>query len=132
MVSHDDDRVATMNENMLRQDPADALEWRDIDTTKNDTEKEATASLRDIAAVVTQLPGDNLAVTVAGILARRAGARLTVLQMLAMPTEVTDAWALIPDPSLAERYAEIRAEAAHQTHDLQHRLSAMCVDGEVR
>jgi nucleotide-binding universal stress UspA family protein len=132
VISHGNERVAIMNENMLRQDPADALNWRDIDAKKDDAENEPMASLRDIAAVVTQLPGDNLAVTAAGILARRAGARLTVLQMLAMPTEVTDAWALIPDPSLMERYAEIRAEAAHQTHDLQHRLSAMRIDGEVR
>jgi len=132
VISDNDKRVAIMNENMLRQDPADALSWHEIDKEKSDAEHTSMASLCDIAAVVTQLSGDNLAVTVAGLLARRAGARLTVLQMLAMPAEVADTWALIPDPALIERYAEIRAEAAHQARDLQHRLAAMRVEGEVR
>jgi len=123
-----------MNDNMLRQDPADALDWHTLAEQKHDYdgERAPVPSLRDIAAVITQLPGDTLAMTVAGLLARQAGARLHLLQMLSMPVETTDAWALIPDPSLAERYAELRAQAARQAHDLEHRLAAMRVEGEVR
>lgn len=120
-----------MNENMFRQDPADALDFHHMDPVKDD-KAAALGALRDIAVVVMQLSGDALAVTVAGHLARQSSARLGLLQMLTMPVEATDAWALIPDPSLVERYAEIRAEAAHQAQDLEHRLSAMRVDGDVR
>lgn len=121
-----------MNENMVQQDPADALNWRNLAETTDGAESDPVSAYRDIAVVVMQLPGDTSAVAVAGKLARRAGAQLHVLQMLTMPVEASDAWALIPDPSLIERYAEIRADAARQARDMEHRLTAMRVDGEVR
>lgn len=121
-----------MNESMLEQDPADALNWRNLAQTKNGAEAAAVSAYRDIAAVVMQLPGDTSAVAVAGKLARHVGAQLHVLQMLTMPVEATEAWALIPDPSLIERYADIRADAARQARDMEHRLAAMRVDGGVR
>lgn len=121
-----------MNENMFPQDQADALNWHQLGEPAHKRAADPLAAFRDIAVVVAQLPGDTQAVTCAGGLARQAGANLHVLQMLAMPVEATDSWALIPDPSLVERYAEIRANAARQARDMQHRLSAMCVEGEVR
>lgn len=121
-----------MNENRLRQDPDDALAWTALDDDTGSRDSDPLRLFRDIAAVVMQLPGDQVAVTVAGLLARRCHARLTILQMLAMPVAETDPWALVPDPTLVERYAQIRASGEQQTRDMRHRLSAMRVEGDVR
>ncbi len=120
-----------MNENMFPQDPADALDWRALGEPARKHEADPLTQFRDIAVVVAHLPGDTLAITCAGGLARRAGGHLHILQMVAMPVEAPDAWALVPDPALIERYAEIRADAARQARDMQHRMSAMCVQGDV-
>ncbi|NID14602.1 universal stress protein [Luteibacter yeojuensis] len=121
-----------MGESMYPQDPADALNWRQPDESEKKSDVDPMASLRDIAVVLAQLTGDMSAITLAGSLARRAGANLHLLQMLAMPVEATDAWALIPDPSLVQRYADIRTQATRQAREMEHRLSAMRVRGEVR
>ncbi|NII54992.1 universal stress protein [Luteibacter sp. SG786] len=120
-----------MNENMFPQNPDDALDWHTLGEPARKHEADPLTRFRDIAVVVAHLPGDTLAITCAGGLARRAGGHLHVLQMLAMPVEAPDAWALVPDPALVERYAELRAKAARQARDMQHRLSAMCVQGDV-
>lgn len=120
-----------MNENMFPQDPADALDWRALGEPARKHEADPVTMFRDIAVVVAHLPGDTLAITCAGGLARRAGGHLHILQMVAMPVEAPDAWALVPDPALIERYAEIRADAARQAREMQHRMSAMCVQGDV-
>lgn len=124
--------VAYMNESRRLQDPDDAPAGHPPEAEKAPGPKENFHSFRDIAAVLMQLPGDQVAVTAAGVLARRAGARLTVLQMLAMPQDAFDAWALVPDPTLVERYARIRADGERQARDMRHRISAMGLDGEVR
>jgi nucleotide-binding universal stress UspA family protein len=126
------ERLRVMNENMLRQDPGDALAWTALEDDKASRDGDPVRFFRDIAVVVMQLPGDQVAVTVAGLLARRSRARLTILQMLAMPVAETDAWALVPDPTLVARYAQIRADGEQQIRDMRHRLSAMRVEGDVR
>jgi nucleotide-binding universal stress UspA family protein len=120
-----------MNEDRLRQDPDDALAATILEEGPGGDERASVRLFRDIAAVVMQLSGDQVAVTVAGLLARRSRSRLTVLQMLAMPVAETDAWALIPDPTLLQRYAQIRANGEQQAGDMRHRLSAMRVSGDV-
>jgi nucleotide-binding universal stress UspA family protein len=121
-----------MNESRLLQDPNDGLAWHPLEAEKAQVRTEELHSFREIAVVVMQMPGDQVAVTAAGVFARRAGARLNVLQMLAMPQDAFDAWALVPDPTLVERYAKIRADGERQAQDMRHLISAMRLEGEVR
>lgn len=86
---------------------------------------------RDIAVVLTQTPGEETSLNVAASLARRFGGELEVLQVLAMPAPVTDAWALMPDPDLMARYARIREAAAKRTVDLDGRMKSLGVTGRV-
>lgn len=120
-----------MAENMFRQDPADAFEWREPGVKRGGI-REAFRTFRDITAVVTHLPGDELAVQVAGCLALEAGARLDVLQVVSMPVTAAEAWALIPDPALAERHERLRAEAAERAHALTQKIAERKVQGAVR
>lgn len=117
---------------MLRQNSTNALEGRTHVELTKDREGAPMRNLRDIAVLIPRQSGDTLAVSMAGQLARRAGAQLHLLQMLSMPVMAADAWALIPDPSLTERYAELRADAAQRARDWEHRLTGMHVAGEVR
>lgn len=87
---------------------------------------------RDIAVAVMDMPADGAALAAAAALARNHGAELDVLQVLPMPLPAVDAWALIPDPSLTERYAELRAAAAKHTTELERRLPTLGVQGRVQ
>jgi len=86
---------------------------------------------RDIAVVTTDMPGDASALTAAAALARRYGAELEILQVLAMPLPAVDAWALIPDPACTSRYADLRAQAARRSAEFQRRLPSLGVEGRV-
>ncbi|WP_139206749.1 universal stress protein [Luteibacter sp. UNCMF331Sha3.1] len=122
----------TMADNMFRQDPADALEWRSLGSETGEKPPDALRAFRDITAVVSHLSGDTLAVEVAASLARRARGRLDVVQVLAMPVTAADAWALIPDPARVERHARLRREAAERAGEFSRMLAGRDVQGEVR
>lgn len=92
----------------------------------------AYAEYRDIAVAVLDQPGDGLSLSIAAAIARAHGAELDILQVLPLPLPAADAWALIPDAALMERYAELREAATRHTAELQRRLPTLGVEGRVQ
>lgn len=87
---------------------------------------------RTIALALTETRGDAEALEVAAGLARQFDAHLEVLQLLLMPTPFIDAWAIAPDPSLAQVYTDLREAARIRAERLRKQLEELAVSGEVR
>jgi hypothetical protein len=75
---------------------------------------EEESSWSDIAVALTQTSGDDVALELAGGVARQHGARLEVLQLVVMPAPMIDAWAMVPDSGFGLVYADL-CEAADRS-----------------
>ncbi len=89
------------------------------------------ALLQDIALLLADTPSGTVTLDIATDLARRFGARLTVLQILIMPEPMIQALALAPDESFLEIHANIRADARVAAAALGKRLAKAGVPASV-
>ncbi|NID14629.1 universal stress protein [Luteibacter yeojuensis] len=92
---------------------------------------EASIGWRNIGCLAAQLSCDSAALAAAATLAAAAHAKVSITQLLPMPVDAANAWALSMDPIIAERHERIRSEARQQADDLRHRLASYTVPGDI-
>lgn len=86
----------------------------------------------EIAVPIHDLSCDTAALEAAAQLARHHGARLDVIQVVALPVPVGDTWALMPNPAFSQMYTKARASASECSAKMRQKLAALEVPGEVR
>lgn len=89
------------------------------------------AAWREIGCLAAQLPCDGVALAGAAAIASAAHARVAVSQLLPMPVDTANAWALSMDPVIAERHDRIRRDARRQADDIRQRLATRAVPGDI-
>lgn len=87
---------------------------------------------KDLLLPITATAGDNDALDAGIALAGAFGARLTVLEMVSVPTPVGEPWGLIPDVTLANAYDRLRAQGEINIGRLRTRLESTAIANEVR
>lgn len=85
-----------------------------------------------IAVPIHDLPCDTTALDAAACIARQHGARLDVIQIVALPIPMGDTWALMPNPAFTQMYGRIRASAGECGSAIRHKLATLDVPGELR
>jgi nucleotide-binding universal stress UspA family protein len=93
---------------------------------------EEQSSWSDIAVALTQTSGDDVALELAGGVARQHGARLEILQLVVMPAPMIDAWAMVPDSGFGLVYADLCEAAETKAEVLRKKIVTMGVPGDVR
>jgi len=92
---------------------------------------EASIGWHDIGSLAAQVGCDSAALAAAATIAAAAKAKVSVIQLLPMPAEAVNAWALSMDPAISERHERIRDEARRQAQDIRHRLASYGVAGDI-
>ncbi|HEY4529687.1 MAG TPA: universal stress protein [Luteimonas sp.] len=87
---------------------------------------------QDLVVPLTGTPGDAAAIDAALDLARAAGARVTVLQMLDLPMPTGNPWGVMPDIALGDFYSRQRAQAEVDLERRRSQLAGSGVECEVR
>ncbi|MBJ6980643.1 MULTISPECIES: universal stress protein [unclassified Luteimonas] len=65
---------------------------------------------KDLYVPITATPGDEAAISAALALARRFGARLTVLEIVNLPVPASNPWGLMPDVAIGDVHDRLRAQ----------------------
>lgn len=86
---------------------------------------------QDLMLPITGTPGDAGALAAAVELARTAGARLTVLELLDLPMPSANPWGLMPDIALGDVYSRRRAQGEVDAARRRQQLAGSGVDVEV-
>ncbi len=87
---------------------------------------------KDLFIPITGTPADADAIDAGLGLARAFDARLTVLELVNLPTPAMDPWGLSPDTALSAAYGRLRAQAEVDASRLRARLDEETVSSEVR
>ncbi len=87
---------------------------------------------KDLLIPITATAGDSDALDAGVALAGAFGARLTVLEMVSLPTPIADPWGLTPDVTLTEAYNRLRAQGEINVERLKTRLESAAIPNEAR
>ncbi len=93
---------------------------------------ESPAMFKDIVVPITATPGDNDAINVGIALAGALEAKLTLLEMVNLPTPMGSPWGLVPDVGMSEVYSRLRAQGEINVARLKSRLAQESISSEVR
>ena len=87
---------------------------------------------KDIVVPITATQGDNDAINVGVTLAGALEAKLTLLEMVNLPTPMGSPWGLVPDVGMSEVYSRLRAQGEINVARLKSRLAQESIPSDVR